>query len=221
VAPKLRIGIALAVTATAVALYGSLAGAADPDLEQRIDSASSEAELIAQRISTQSARIDDLRARASEAAAREAELRAELRENSIRSRELSDDLVAAERELEAVKARYDRALEVLSGRLVAIYKGDQPDLLTVLLDADGYEELTARAEYLEALTEADDRLADRVAALHAQSRRRTSGSRRSRPSSTAAPASSSPPVPRWSGCGPRQRAAPGRSPRRRPRPRRR
>lgn len=164
--PKLRIGIALAVTATAVALYGSIAGAADPDLEQRIDSASSEAELIAERISTQSARAAELRERAEDAAAREAELRAELRENTIRSNELGDDLLAAERELEAVRARYDRALGILSGRLVAIYKGSEPDPLTVLLDADGYEDLTTRSEYLEALTDADDRLAERVEALH-------------------------------------------------------
>jgi septal ring factor EnvC (AmiA/AmiB activator) len=166
VGPRLRIVIALAVTATAVALYGSLAGAADPDLEQRIDSASDEAELIAQRISTQSARITELRERASAAAARESELRSELRGNAIRSRELGDDLIAAERELEAVRARYDRALGILSGRLVAIYKGSEPDPLTVLLDAEGYEDLTTRSEYLEALTDADERLADRVDALH-------------------------------------------------------
>ena len=166
--PKLKIGFALAVTATAVALYGSLAGAADPDLEQRIDSASSEAELIAQRISTQSARISELRERAAGADARASELRSELRENTIRSNELSDDLLAAERELEAVRARYDRALGILSGRLVAIYKGSEPDPLTVLLDADGYEDLTTRSEYLEALTDADERLAARVEALHAE-----------------------------------------------------
>ncbi|MGH2923863.1 MAG: transglycosylase family protein [Solirubrobacterales bacterium] len=167
-APRLRIAIAAAVTAIAVVLYASLAGAADPDLEQRIDSASSEAELIAQRITTQSSRISELRARASDAAARETELRTELRENTIRRRELSDDLVVAERELEAVRARYDRALAILSGRLVAIYKGDEPDELTVILDADGYDDLTTRADYLEALTDADESLADRVRALHDQ-----------------------------------------------------
>jgi septal ring factor EnvC (AmiA/AmiB activator) len=165
---KLRLGIALAVTATAVALYGSLAGAADPGLKERIDSASSEADLIAERITTQSARLSELRERAEAAAARENELRAELEENTARSRELSDDLVAAERELEAVRARYERALAVLSDRLVAIYKGSEPDGLTVLLSSDGYDELTARAEYLEALTDADERLADRVGNLHDQ-----------------------------------------------------
>jgi len=168
VTSRLRIPIAVAVAATGVALCGSLAGAADPDLEQRIDSASSEAELIAQRISTQSARIAELRERAADAEARESELRSELRENTVRSNELSEDLLATRRELEVVRARYDRALGILSGRLVAIYKGTEPDPLTVLLDADGYEDLTTRSEYLEALTDADERLADRVEALHAE-----------------------------------------------------
>jgi hypothetical protein len=114
----LRIAIAATVAAAAVALYASLAGAADPDLKQ-----------------------------------------------TIHSEELGADLVAAERDLEAVRARYDRALGILSGRLVAIYKGVEPDPLTVLLDADGYDDLTTRSEYLEALTDADERLAERVAAL--------------------------------------------------------
>jgi hypothetical protein len=80
--------------------------------------------------------------------------------------EASDESVEAL--IEAVRARYERALAVLSDRLVAIYKGSEPDGLTVLLSSDGYDELTARAEYLEALTDADERLADRVGDLHDQ-----------------------------------------------------
>ena len=165
---RLRIGITLAVVVSATALYGSLAGAADPGLEQRIDSAESEASLITQRISSQSARIAELRDRAADAAARERTLRAELEQNTVRSTELNEDLLAAERELEAVRGRYERAIGVLSRRLVEIYKGSEPDALTVILEADGYEELSTRAEYLEALTNADERIADRVGSLHDQ-----------------------------------------------------
>lgn len=166
--PRFRIGIGIAVAAAGAALYASLAGAADPDLEQKIDSASSEAELIAGRISAQSERIAGLRERAAAAESRERELRAELERNAAESKRLGEELAAAEKELEAVRGRYDRALKVLSERLVAIYKGSEPDELSVILEADGYDELTARTEYLEALTDADERIADRVGDLHDQ-----------------------------------------------------
>ena len=163
---RLKIGIALGAAIGAGALSVSLAGAADPDLETRLASARDEASLITDRINDQSARIAELEQRAADAEARERELEAELEDATARSTELNDELIAAEAELEEVRRRYKLAIDVLSDRLVEIYKGSDPDVLTVLLEADGYEELSTRAEYLDALTEADDRIADRVSALH-------------------------------------------------------
>jgi septal ring factor EnvC (AmiA/AmiB activator) len=163
---RLKIAIALGFVLGGAALSVSLAGAADPDLETKIDSAQEEASLIAERISSQSARITELQQRAADAAAREQQLIAQLEESTARSRELNDDLLVAEQELTAVRERYKRAVGVLADRLVAIYKGSEPDALTVILEADGYDDLNTRAEYLEALTDADERIAERVSALH-------------------------------------------------------
>jgi len=165
---KLKTGIAMAIALGTVATFGSLAGAAKPDLEAKINSAEDEASLISNRISSQSARIAELQQQAAEAAAREQELLAQLEDSTARSKALNDDLLAAEAELEEVTARYKRAVGVLSDRLVAIYKGSEPDILTVFVEADGYEELSAHSEYLDALTDADNRIAERVATLHEQ-----------------------------------------------------
>ena len=164
--PNFKIGAVIASALALVAVGGiAVAGAADPGLEAKIDSAESEASLISQRISSQSAEISGLEAEAAAAAAREAELASQLREATARSSELADDLVAAERQLEAVRARYDRSVEVLADRLVAIYKSPDPDLLAVILEASDYAEIQSRAEYVEALTDADQRIAERVTAL--------------------------------------------------------
>jgi septal ring factor EnvC (AmiA/AmiB activator) len=169
---KLRIGFVAAGALCAIAAVaiagGSLAGAAKPDLEQKIASAEDEASLISNRISSQSARIAELQAQADAADAREQQLLAQLEEATARSTALNDDLLTAEAELEEVTARYDRAIGVLSQRLVAIYKDSEPDVLTVILEADGYEELNARGEYLEALTDADEAIAERVSTLREQ-----------------------------------------------------
>ena len=164
--PNFKIGAAIASAIALVAVGGiAVAGAADTGLEAKIDSAESEASLISQRISSQSAQISELEDEATAAAAREAELQSQLRDATARSSELSDDLLAAERELEVVRARYYRSVGVLADRLVAIYKSPDPDLLAVILEASDYAEIQSRAEYVEALTDADQQIAERVTTL--------------------------------------------------------
>ena len=164
--PRLRTPIAAAAAACALAAgVAAVAGAAKPGLQERIDSASSEASLISERISTQGARVAELEAEADQASAREAELSNQLAEATERSTELNSRLVAAERELDALRARYARSVRVLSDRLVAIYKTPEPDVLGVVLESDDYAELEGRTALLERLNDADGRIAGRVEAL--------------------------------------------------------
>jgi peptidoglycan hydrolase CwlO-like protein len=160
-----RLGVGLVVAAIAVPLGVGLAIAA-PSLEERLDSANSEADQLSGRIEGQAAEIAELEQRAREAAGREMELTAEIERAATRSRELAADLERSENELDRVRARYKDAVGVLADRLVEIYKGANPDYVSVLLDANGYDELQSRATYLDALHDADRRIADRVAALH-------------------------------------------------------
>ena len=46
--------------------------------------------------------------------------------------------------------------------MVAIYRGSMPDTTTLLLEADGFDDLATRAEYLQRIEEADAALVDRV-----------------------------------------------------------
>ena len=126
---QLKIGIAAAMAAVGALTVGSLAGAAPSETEQKLESARDEAQLITDRINSKSAEIAELEQRAADAAAREQELLAQLRESTARSTALNDDLLAAERELEAVRARYKRSVGVLADRLVEIYKGSDVDYL--------------------------------------------------------------------------------------------
>lgn len=158
--------VAFAVLAVATVAGAGLAGAADPSLDTRIDSAQTDADQLEQRVDQQAAQIADLELRAREAGAREMELTAEIERTAERSRELAGELTAAEEKLDAVQARYKQALESLSNRLIEIYKGTTPDNLTLLLDSHGYDDLSTRAQYLDALHDADARLAEQVAALH-------------------------------------------------------
>jgi peptidoglycan hydrolase CwlO-like protein len=143
----------------------SFAGAAGPSLKDRIDAAESDAGTLTERIDSHTARISSLTVQARQAGVRAMELAAEVERAEERSRELAAQLTVAERQLDRARAEYADAVEALERRLVGIYKSDTPDYTSVLLDADGFDDLSTRADYLQALHDADMRVADRVAAL--------------------------------------------------------
>jgi peptidoglycan hydrolase CwlO-like protein len=143
----------------------SFAGAAGPSLKDRIDAAESDAGTLTERIDSHTARISSLTEQARQAGVRAMELAAEVERAEERSRELAAQLTVAERQLDRARAEYVDAVEALERRLVGIYKSDTPDYTSVLLDSDGFDDLSTRADYLEALHDADMRVADRLAAL--------------------------------------------------------
>jgi murein DD-endopeptidase MepM/ murein hydrolase activator NlpD len=95
-------------------------------------------------------------------------------------------LDARRAELARVRARYEKeyaryirlrkelakAQGVLANRLVAIYKSDQPDLVSVVLEADGFEDLLVRADYLSRIGKQDSAIVDRVRTLKEESERK-------------------------------------------------
>jgi peptidoglycan hydrolase CwlO-like protein len=154
--------VAMAILA---AMGLSFAGAAGPSLQDRIDSAESNAGQLDDRIDFQTERIASLSEQARQAGVRAMELSAEIERAEDRSRELTVQLTAAERQLDRARAAYGDAVDTLERRLVGIYKSEAPDYTSVLLSSDGFNDLSTRADYLQALHDADMRVADRVAAL--------------------------------------------------------
>jgi septal ring factor EnvC (AmiA/AmiB activator) len=162
---------ALLGAASALAIFAALGvslAVADPSLQDRIDSAKSNAGQLSDRVADQSARIASLTEHARRAGAQAMVVNAQVQSAEARSRELAAQLQAAERKLERLRTEYAASVRELETRLVAIYESDTPDYTTVLLSSDGYDDLTTRSAYLEALHEADKRIADKVASLRDQ-----------------------------------------------------
>jgi peptidoglycan hydrolase CwlO-like protein len=150
-----------------------IAGAADPSLQDRIDSGQSDAGQLSDQVDAQTERIASLIEQARQAGARAMELNAEVERAEERSDGLAKQLDAAERRLEQLRAEYAEAIGQLDRRLVAIYESEAPDYVTVLLESDGFDDLSTRADYLQALHDADRRIATRVASLRDQVAERT------------------------------------------------
>jgi septal ring factor EnvC (AmiA/AmiB activator) len=138
------------------------------ELSSKIAGARDQAQSLGAEIDAASAELASAQSRAVAASQQEAELSAVLAQGEEREARLEADVERATAELGAARASLQRSLSVLADRLVAIYRDGMPDATTVLLEADGFDDLATRAEYLRRIEEADASLVGRVRALRDQ-----------------------------------------------------
>ena len=135
--------------AAVVALGVGFAGAKDPSLQDKIDAARSDAGQLSNKVDSQTAQIASLTAQAHAAGARAMVLNAQVENAQARSDQLAKQLDAAQRQLDRLRAQYAEAVKQLDQRLVAIYESDAPDYVTVLLNSNGFDDLSTRTDYLQ------------------------------------------------------------------------
>jgi murein DD-endopeptidase MepM/ murein hydrolase activator NlpD len=70
--------------------------------------------------------------------------------------------------LTMLKARLAKSKKALADRLIALYKDDEPDMVTVVLEADGFADLLDRADFVSRIGDQDNRIVTRVRDLTAQ-----------------------------------------------------
>jgi len=67
--------------------------------------------------------------------------------------------------LNVLRDRLQKSMHILSARLVEIYKSDEPDAITVILQSDGFDDLLERYRYLDSIQAQDAAIVDRVHTL--------------------------------------------------------
>jgi murein DD-endopeptidase MepM/ murein hydrolase activator NlpD len=92
------------------------------------------------------------------------EKRAELLEVRGKLDEARDRLARLKRELAVAE-------KALAARLVELYKADEPDALTVVLQADGFADLLERTEFLQRVSEQDQAIIERVRVLKEEAKK--------------------------------------------------
>ena len=97
--------------------------------------------MLTGRISHESAQLQRLTSQVAALRNREAAVAAELSQKQA-------ELEQAQARLDYLKQRLRLAIKILEQRLVAIYESNEPDLITVLLQAHGFDDLLARTQYL-------------------------------------------------------------------------
>src|SRR5918997_57513 len=82
-----------------------------------------------------------------------------------------DALEVARDGLERARSELRTSRHALANRLVELYKADEPDALTVVLEADGFADLLERTDFLERISRQDADIVDRVRVLKARAER--------------------------------------------------
>jgi murein DD-endopeptidase MepM/ murein hydrolase activator NlpD len=104
------------------------------------------------------------------------------RQNRIQAslNETRAELFATQNKLEKAKDRLarlklylGRAQKVLGHRLVQMYKDGEPDVLTVVLDSNGFADMLERTQFLDRITNQDNQIITRVRLLKAETATQT------------------------------------------------
>jgi murein DD-endopeptidase MepM/ murein hydrolase activator NlpD len=135
------------------------------DLQSQLDQKQAELDqqqerkgVLASELAAFGDRIDQLAGEVATLRNREAIVEAELHRVQTRLRRAKD-------RLQVLRHKLRLSLNVLRNRLVDIYRSDQPDVLTVMLESDGFDDLVSRYEYLRRISEQDAAIVGRVRTL--------------------------------------------------------
>jgi len=166
-----------AATVLGVLLAGSALAPAQ-DLESKLDAAESKLAKAHERngvltttIARDGERIDRLTVEVATLRKRQAAVRVRLDAKQAELDEAVAQLNTAKRRLAVMRAHLKRALVSLRERLVAIYETGTPDLLSVIVGANGYDDLVNRTEYLNRIHGMDEAIVGRVRELRDQVKR--------------------------------------------------
>jgi murein DD-endopeptidase MepM/ murein hydrolase activator NlpD len=154
-----------AVGLLALLVGGFAGGAAAQDLQSELDQREAELQqekerkgVLSSELEKANAAVDQLAGEVAVLRNREAIVVAELRQVQHR-------LNTEKARLERLHEQLRRSLNVLRNRLVGIYRSGNPDLLTVMLESDGFDDLVSRYEYLRRIEEQDSDIVGRVRTL--------------------------------------------------------
>jgi murein DD-endopeptidase MepM/ murein hydrolase activator NlpD len=168
------VALVAAVAALVVLLCGAAAAPAK-DLESELDAKEAKLSKVHERegvltttISRYRERIERLTDEVAALRVQEAQAQARLDAKQAELDGAVAELDVARKHLAVVRAHLKRALVSLRERLVAIYETGTPDILSVLVEAGGYDELVNRTEYLNRIHGLDEAVVTRVRDLRDQ-----------------------------------------------------
>ena len=175
---RLALAALLAAAAALIVLLAASSAASAQDLESKLDAKEAKLSKVRERkgvltttISDFGDKIDRLTSEVAGLRNHEAAVRVRLDAKQTELDRAEAQLDVAKKHLAVMRAHLKRALVALRDRLVAIYETGTPDVLSVIVGANGYDDLVDRTEYLNRIHGMDEAVVGRVRDLRDQVRR--------------------------------------------------
>jgi peptidoglycan DL-endopeptidase CwlO len=168
---RLALAASLVAAAALVVLLAASAAPAE-DLESKLDAKEAKLSKVRERsgvltttISHFGERIKRLTSEVASLRNQEAAVEVRLNAKEAELDRAEAELGTAKKHLAAMRAHLKRALVSLRERLVAIYETGTPDVLSIIVGANGYDDLIDRTEYLNRIRGNDEAIIGRVREL--------------------------------------------------------
>ena len=172
------VAVALSIAAAALCLSLVAGPAAAENLESKLEAKQAKLDEVVEKkgvltstISRFGDRIERLTGEVASIRGREEAVRTRLEAKQAELDQAVAELDVAKERLQQLRSRLKRALIALRERLVAMYESGSPDVLSVIVGANGVDDLAARAEYIDRLHGMDEAVVGRVRELRDQVKR--------------------------------------------------
>ncbi|MGN6189276.1 MAG: murein hydrolase activator EnvC family protein [Conexibacter sp.] len=123
--------------------------------QSQLDHVNGRARVLSTDISGLTQRIDRLQSTITTLQRRENAIQSDLDAKRAELQRTQDELRRVRARLVQLRARLARARTILADRLVELYKSDQPDIVSVVLDANGFADLLENGAYLQRIGQQD------------------------------------------------------------------
>jgi peptidoglycan DL-endopeptidase CwlO len=124
--------------------------------------------VLTTELSRYSARIQVLRGDIGELQQRQDRVQVSLNAKQAELTQISNRHQIVQDRLTRLRAKLAAGRALLSRRLVALYKDDQPDMVTVVLEAHGFTDLLDRADFIQRISDQNETIVTRVRGLSHQ-----------------------------------------------------
>jgi peptidoglycan DL-endopeptidase CwlO len=174
-----RLSLLILVAALPLALWavlplGSSGQSADSLQRQierkraQIDQKKGRERVLTSEVSAFTSKINTLQSDITVLQTKQVRLEADLQAKRAELAQIQEDLRRERLRLARLRKRLAEARVELANRLVQIYKEDTPDVVTVVLEADGFADLLERTEFLQRTSDQDARIISRVRVAKAE-----------------------------------------------------
>jgi murein DD-endopeptidase MepM/ murein hydrolase activator NlpD len=171
-----RLGLLIAVALLPLALWAALpvlstgsprsrAASLSSKIDQKrraIDQKKSREHVLSTTVARYSHKIGSLQSDITVLERRQVRIQGDLDAKLAELSRIQEDLRQERIRLARLRARLAEARVALAGRLVELYKADRPDVVTVVLNSNGFADLLDRTEFMQRVSDQDARIIDRV-----------------------------------------------------------